>query len=127
MINLYNILLKEYEKKENSDKIFKTYECYFLIKSLRKYNKSDLYERVRAIKDVTIVIDKNSKKLDIINKRLEKEEYNLLLIKFNSKKDPLEKIEEIKTDILRSNPDKDNFKIIGVTSVRPQEKTLDKV
>lgn len=122
-----NILLEDYKKKDSPKKTFKTYECYFVIKLKRRYNKSDLYERIRSVKDVTIVTDKRSDKLDRMNAGLKDQEYNMLQIKFNTYKDPHEKIEEIKNDILKSDKDKDNYKIIGVTGVRPQEKTLNKI
>lgn len=127
-MSLIDLLIEtEYEKKESAKKVFKTYEIMLLIKTEKKINRTEVQERIRAIDGVTIVESVESKRLDDLSKKNNKNNFDLYKVKFLSNKDPKDKIESIKNDILHSDPDKDSTKISGVVLASPDFETLKKV
>lgn len=127
-MDLIDLLIEtEYEKKESAKKVFRTYEIMLLIKTMKKINRTEVQERIRAIDGVTTVESVESKILDDLSKKNNKNNFDLYKVKFMSNKDPKSKIESIKNDILHSDPDKDSTKINGVVLASPDFETLKKV
>lgn len=126
MISLMTILTEsEYEKKESAKRAFKTYEIVVLLRTVKKINRNEVEERIRAIEGVTIVRPIDSDRVDNLSKKNSKYNYDLYQIKLVTKGNPSDKINDIKNDILHSKDD--SVKIKGVVSFSPDLETLKKV
>lgn len=115
----------EYEKKESAKRAFKTYEIVVLLRTVKKINRNEVEERIRAIEGVTIVRPIDSDRVDNLSKKNSKYNYDLYQIKLVTKGNPSDKINDIKNDILHSKDD--SVKIKGVVSFSPDLETLKKV
>jgi hypothetical protein len=113
-----------YKKKENIKLNFDTYTCYFLIKTLKRKNKNEVLERVRGLKDVTIVDVVKNDRLEAITSKSKIHDFSLFKVKFVTNKDPLERVEELKDEMLRSDVAKDKYRIVGIVYVKPQIATV---
>jgi len=99
------------------------YEVLAVMKINSDFNKVDIFNKIRAIKDiVTVKVIKNSQ---LENMSKDGVEYALLKIKFLTSIDPLQKIEDFQNKIMRSGDDTD--KILGVLNVAFKEDELKKL
>lgn len=127
-MDLLDLLIEsEYEKKESAKKAFRTYEITLLIKTEKKINRTEVQDRIRAIDGVTTVESMESDRLDSLSKKNTKNNFDLYKIKFMTNKDPKEKVDTIKDNILHSDPDKNSAKISGVVLASPDLETLKRI
>lgn len=113
------------EQKDIADKGFKSYECLFVIKCLKEYNKKFIIDRIRGIQNVTIVETVDSSKMVRYNKKGGKYEYSLIRVKFITNKSPEDEIDNISFAMVKHNDEVKN--IIGLVSAKPKLDTLNKV
>ena len=117
MISLIKILIEA--AKEPVSNVFRTYECTMLIKCVKQYNKKEILERIRGIKNITIVQTTLPDKTDSINSKELKYEYSYLKIKFNTNKSAEEELEDIVNKMVHSDLSKGDANIIGLVSAKP--------
>lgn len=110
------------EDKDVGNIKFDSYECVCIVKVIRKYNKTDILDRIRGIKNVTkanvILSDKISKR----NKKGSKYEYVIVRIKFITDQDPKDELEDIQFGMVKHDDDHPN--IVGLVSAKFKEDTL---
>lgn len=99
------------------------YEVIAVIKSNADYNKLDIFNKIRGIKDIVTVKVLKSEQLEKLSK--DGVEFNLLKVKFITSTDPLEKLEKIKDQILHSKITTD--KIVGVLNIAFKTDDLKKI
>jgi hypothetical protein len=102
------------------------YEVFFIIKTVKDLNITDVEDRIRGIEDVQIVRSIPNDKLDKLSDASDRYNWSLTRVKFLTYKDPSRTIEYIKNRILRSNDSEGTKKIIGVVSATPKTDTLQK-
>lgn len=102
------------------------YEVFFIIKTLKDVNITDVEDRIRGIEDVQIVRSIPNDKLDKLSNSSDVYNWSLTRIKFLTNKDPNSGINYIKNRILKSNDKDGTKKIIGVASATPKSDTLRK-
>ena len=100
MIKLTNIL----------SEVLNTYQIEGTIINDSEYNISDILNQIRAVRKITIV------KPGI--------EYHKVKIKFVSRGEPKQDLEQFKKDILSSDLSKTDLRIPGVKSIKFKEETL---
>ena len=130
MIKLIDLLTEEYKefkKKDSIKKTFHTYSCYFLVKFIKKINRTQAIERVRGIKSITIVDLRGDEKLDKINRGLTDYEYSSVEIKFITNKNPKKQLEDIAFAMVKSDKEKGIDNIMGIVSAKPKLETLVKL
>lgn len=129
MIKLKSILLEDWEdEKKTPDKLFTTYFVSYIVKFKKSLNKNEIIERIRGIKNVTIVEIKRPEKLASWSRKSKEYEYNQVDIKFNTNISPKDEIEKIRFSMLRSKKEDDIFFIDGIVAAKPLMdtfKTLD--
>jgi hypothetical protein len=109
MIKLQNLILES----------LSIYEVEVMIKVERDANKVDIYNEIRAIKDVVVVkVEQNNYLNTLIT---DKTEYSLLHMKVLVHTDPIQVIKEIKSNAMV------NSKIAGLLKFIPRLKTLKKI
>jgi hypothetical protein len=108
MIKLTNIL----------SEILNTYPVEGIITNDSEYNISDILNQVRAVRKITIV------SIDPIDIKKPGIEYHKIKIKFVTRGEPKQDLEQFKKDILSSDLSKTDLRIPGVKSVKFKEETL---
>lgn len=126
MVKLIDILFEDWSDKKQKipDNKFTTYFISFVIKFRKSLNKNEVIERIRGIKNVTIVEIHKPKKMVDWSKKSKEYEYNLVDIKFNTNLSPSEEISKIKFAMMRSDDDNDIYFIQGIAAVKPLYDTL---
>lgn len=102
------------------------YEVFFIIKTLKDVNITDVEDRIRGIEDVQIVRSIPNEKLNKLSDSSDVYNWSLTRIKFLTDKDANAGVNYIKNRILRSNDKEGTKKIIGVASATPKPDTLRK-
>ena len=108
MIKLTNIL----------SEILNTYQVEGIIINDSEYNISDILNQVRAVRKITIV------SIDPIDIKKPGIEYHKIKIKFVTRGEPKQDLEQFKKDILTSDLSKTDLRIPGVKSIKFKEETL---
>ena len=108
MIKLTNIL----------SEILNTYQVEGIIINDSEYNISDILNQVRAVRKITIV------SIDPIDIKKPGIEYHKIKIKFVTRGEPKQDLEQFKKDMLSSDLSKTDLRIPGVKSVKFKEETL---
>ena len=108
MIKLKNIL------KE----ILNTFQVEGIIVNNSEYNISDILNQIRAVRKITIV------SIDPIDIKKPGIEYHKIKIKFVTRGEPKQDLEQFKKDILTSDLSKTDLRIPGVKSIKFKEETL---
>ena len=110
MIKLTNILTE----------ILNTYQVDAYMLTDRDFNITDVLDQVRAVRKITIV--RNLTPPDYVQQN--DVEYTLVSIKFITREDAKEDMEQIKQDILTSDRSKNDLRVPGVKSFKYKEGTL---
>ena len=84
------------------------------------FNITDVLEQIRGVRKVTII--RNITPPEYVQKK--NVEYTLINIKFITRGNPKEDMEQIKQDILTSDMSKTDLRIPGVKSFKYREETL---
>ena len=108
MIKLANIL----------SEVLNTYQIEGTIINDSEYNISDILNQIRAVRKITIV------SIDPIDIKKQGIEYYKVKIKFVSRGEPKQDLEQFKKDILSSDLSKTDLRIPGVKSIKFKEETL---
>ena len=108
MIKLTNIL----------SEILNTYQVEGIIINDSEYNISDILNQIRAVRKITIV------SIDPIDIKKPGIEYHKIKIKFVTRGEPKQDLEQFKKDMLSSDLSKTDLRIPGVKSVKFKEETL---
>lgn len=129
MDSLLKILLeqRDYSQKQSIKKTYHTYSCYYIVKYLKRINRTEITERIRGIKSITIVDPRGDEKLEKINKRLTDYEYSTVEIKFVTNKDPKKQAEYIRKVMVGSDRKNDIDKIVGIVGASTKLETLRKI
>ena len=88
-----------------------------------EYNITEILEQIRAIRKVTIV--RNITPPEYVQKK--NFEYTLINIKFITRGNPKEDMEQIKQDILTSDRSKTDLRVPGVKLFKFKEQTLSRL
>ena len=96
-------------------------QAYMLTDS--DYNITDILDQIRAIKKVTII--RNITPPEYAQKQ--NFEYTLVTIKFISRGDPKQDLEQLKRDILTSDRSKKDLRVPGVKSFKIKRETLQRI
>tara|TARA_B100000282_G_C31578593_1_gene419986 strand:+ start:254 stop:595 length:342 start_codon:yes stop_codon:yes gene_type:complete len=110
MIKLSNILTE----------VLNTFQVECDLFTDKDFNITDVLNQVRGLRKVTIVNNITPEEYE----QKEELEYTKLSIKFVTREDPKEDLRQFKTDILKSNLDKNDLRIPGAKSVKFKEDTL---
>ena len=113
MIKVKNILLE----------VVNTYQIQAALASDRKVSITSILDQIRGLEKVTIV--NNITPEDYPQK--EKIEYTRVKIKFVTRTDPKQDIENFRKDMLSSDLDKNDLRIPGVKSVKFKPETIKRV
>ena len=108
MIKLTNIL----------SEVLNTYQIEGTIINDSEYNISDILNQIRAVRKITIV------SIDPIDIKKPGIEYHKIKIKFVTRGEPKQDLEQFKKDILSSDLSKTDLRIPGVKSIKFKEETL---
>tara|TARA_B100000287_G_C20343901_1_gene666978 strand:+ start:41 stop:376 length:336 start_codon:yes stop_codon:yes gene_type:complete len=108
MIKLANIL----------SEVLNTYQIEGILINDSEYNISDILNQVRAVRKITIV------SIDPIDIKKPGIEYHKIKIKFVTRGEPKQDLEQFKKDMLSSDLSKTDLRIPGVKSVKFKEETL---
>ena len=113
MIKLTNIL----------SEILNTYQVQAYMLTDTNFNITDVLDQVRAIRKITIV--RNITPPEYVQKK--NVEYTLINIKFITRGNPKEDMEQIKKDILTSDRSKTDLRVPGVKLFKFKEQTLSRL
>ena len=108
MIKLTNILLE----------ILNTYQIEAILINDSKFGISDILNQMRAVRKITIV------SVDPLDIKKPGVEYHKLKIKFVTRGEPKQDLEQFKKDVLSSDLSKTDLRIPGVKSIKFKEETL---
>ena len=111
MIKLTNIL----------SEILNTYQVEGIIINDSEYNISDILNQIRAVRKITIV------SVEDIPTNKPGIEHHLLRVKFVTRGEPKQDLEQIKKDILKSDLSKTDLRIPGVKSLVFKPETLKRI
>ena len=111
MIKLANIL----------SEVLNTYQIEGILINDSEYNISDILNQVRAVRKITIV------SIDPIDIKKPGIEYHKIKIKFVTRGEPKQDLEQFKKDILSSDLSKTDLRIPGVKSIKFKEETLKRI
>ena len=111
MIKLANIL----------SEVLNTYQIEGILINDSEYNISDILNQVRAVRKITIV------SIDPIDIKKPGIEYHKIKIKFVTRGEPKQDLEQFKKDILSSDLSKTDLRIPGVKSLKFKEETLKRI
>lgn len=118
---------EEYALKQSLKKTYRTYTCTFIVKFLKKVNRTQAIERVRGIKTVTVVDVKTDPSLEKINSSSDKYDYEPVDIKFITNKDPKKHLEFLVKAMVKSD-EKEGIEFIpGIVAAKPKLDTLVKL
>jgi hypothetical protein len=127
-MKLIDIFLEEWRKElKRPDKRFTTYSISYVVKFKKSLNKNEVIERIRGIKNVTIVEIHKPPKMAQWNKKSKNYEYNKVEIKFNTNIAPSEEVENIRFAMLKSKNDEEIYFIDGIMAAKPLMDTLIKL
>ena len=87
------------------------------------FNITDVLEQIRGVRKVTII--RNITPPEYVQKK--NVEYTLINIKFITRGNPKEDMEQIKKDILTSDRSKTDLRVPGVKSFKFKEQTLSRL
>lgn len=125
MIKLIDIIFEAWDTEQKiPDKRFTTYFISYIVKFKKSLNKNEVIERIRGIKNVTIVEIHKPPQMVAWSKKSKDYEYNTVDIKFNTNLPVSEEIENIKFAMLKSDEEKDVQFIDGIVAVKPLFDTL---
>lgn len=125
MVKFLNILLEDkYVPKKSLKKSFSTYSCTFIVKFKKEVNRTQALERIRGIKDVTIVDVTNDTNLEKFNKKSDKYDFEMVEIKFITNRKPEDAMKKIVTAMVHSNDSEDVNFIPGIVAAKPKLDTL---
>jgi hypothetical protein len=113
MIKLKNIL----------NELLNTYIVQAYMLSDPEYNITDILDQIRALKKVTIV--RNITPPEYTQKQ--DSEYTLVTIKFISRGDAKQDLEQLKQDILTSDLSKTDLRIPGIKAFNFKSETLQRI
>ena len=111
MIKLKNIL----------SEILNTFQIEATIITDSSFNISDILNQIRGLRKVTIV---SVEPVDIKKPGIE---YHKIKIKFVTRREPKQDLEQFKKDILSSDLSKKDLRIPGVKSIKFKEETLKRI
>lgn len=124
-MKLRELILEAWDKDQKiPDKRFTTYFISYIVKFKKALNKNEVIERIRGIKNVTIVEIHKPAQMVAWSKKSKDYEYNLVDIKFNTNLPASEEVENIKFAMLKSDEDRDIKFIEGIVAVKPLYDTL---
>jgi hypothetical protein len=124
-MKLRELILEAWDKDQKiPDKRFTTYFISYIVKFKKALNKNEVTERIRGIKNVTIVEIHKPAQMVAWSKKSKDYEYNLVDIKFNTNLPASEEVENIKFAMLKSDEDRDIKFIEGIVAVKPLYDTL---
>jgi len=121
------ILEAEYEKKQSLKKTYHTYVCDFVVKFLKKVNRTQATERIRGVKTVTVVQTLSDPSLEKYNSTSTDYDFELIRIKFVTNRNPSTHLEFIKKALIKSDPKNGIDNIIGVVGANPKIDTLKRI
>jgi hypothetical protein len=128
MVRLIDIILEgRYTPKQSLKKAYHTYSCYFVVKFLKSINRTQALERIRGIKSITVVDVKTEPGIEAINQKSDKYNYEPILIKFVTNKDPEKHLEDLVYAMVKSDKEKGIDNILGVVAAKPRVDTLTKL
>ena len=113
MIKLKNIL----------NEVLNTFSVQAYMLTDTNFNITDVLDQVRAIRKITIV--RNITPPEYVQKK--NVEYTLINIKFITRGNPKEDMEQIKKDILTSDRSKTDLRVPGVKLFKFKEQTLSRL
>ena len=108
MIKLKDILLE----------VLNTFQIEAIITTDSNFNISDILNQIRGLRKVTIV---SIEPVDIKKPGIE---YHKIKIKFVTRGEPKQDLEQFKKDILTSDLSKTDLRIPGIKSIKFKEETL---
>jgi len=111
MIKLTNILLE----------VLNTFQVEAILINDSKFSISDILNQIRGLRKVTIV---SIEPIDIKKPNLE---YHKIKIKFVTRGEPKQDLEQFKKDILTSDLSKTDLRVPGVKSIKFKEETLKRI
>lgn len=128
-MKLMTIFLQERRERKHKERqaTFHTYSCYFIVKVKKDFNKNEMIERIRGIKNVTIVDVENEPKFDNFNRKNKEYQISLVQIKFNTNQSPEEEIEDIKYALIKSDINREIYNIIGIVHAKEKPDSLEKI
>ena len=104
--------------KDILNEVLNTYKIEANLFTDRDFNISDILNQIRAVRKITIV------SIDPIDIKKQGIEYYKVKIKFVSRGEPKQDLEQFKKDILSSDLSKTDLRIPGVKSVKFKPETL---
>lgn len=110
-----------FENRTDANVKFHTYDCDFIVKLVKKYNKSDIYDRIRGLQNVLTVQAIENKKLSSMNKGSDYE-YAMINVKFVTDKEPKEQMDDLVKLMVKH--DEANPNIVGLVAAKYNDKTL---
>jgi hypothetical protein len=111
MIKLTNIL----------SEVLNTFQIEAILINDSSFSISDILNQIRGLRKVTIV---SVEPIDIKKPGIE---YHKIKIKFVTRGEPKQDLEQFKKDILSSDLSKKDLRIPGVKSIKFKEKTLKRI
>jgi len=122
-----DIINENYNKKESLKKTYRTYTCTFIVKFLKKVNRTQAVERVRGIKTITVVDVKTDLGLEKINAKSDKYDYEPVDIKFITNKDPKKHLDYLVKAMVKSDRKEGIEFIPGIVAAKPKIDTLKQI
>ena len=113
MIKLSNILTE----------VLNTYQVECDLFTDKEFNITDVLNQVRGLRKVTIVNNITPENME----QKEKLEYTRLKIKFVTRDDPKQDLEQFKQDILTSDRSANDLRIPGAKSVKFKPETIKRI
>ena len=114
------IYIKMHKLTNILKEMLNTYQVNAYMLTDREYNITDVLDQVRAVRKITIV--RNLTPPDYVQRK--DVEYTEVSIKFITREDPKEDMEQIKKDILTSDRSKNDLRVPGVKSFKYKPETL---
>ena len=111
MIKLTNIL----------SEVLNTFQIEAILINYSSFSISDILNQIRGLRKVTIV---SIEPVDIKKPGIE---YHKIKIKFVTRREPKQDLEQFKKDILSSDLSKKDLRIPGVKSIKFKEETLKRI
>lgn len=126
-VKLIEEIAETAKAKESLKKTYRTYTCTFIVKFLKKVNRTQAVERIRGIKTITVVDVKTDASLERINSSSSKYDYEPVDIKFITNKDPKKHLEFLVKAMVKSDKKEDIEFIPGIVAAKPKIDTLKKL
>ena len=126
LIDIYNLNEDRFEDKKPTNilsEILNTYSIEVDLFTDPSFNVTDILNQIRAIRKITIVSiitpDGYVQKSNV--------EYQKLRIKFVTREDPKNDLNTIKSDMLKSDLEKNDLRVPGVKNIKFREETLRRI